>query len=320
MSDALNCHACRTPAKFQGDMATGYIDCPRCGPWIPASDGKTRVRDIVAPNGVDHPNRRARLSQILRRQQRPGGPPHVLWLKDFNASRLDGPRPTPAAMLDEVVLWLADRQENYAEYVELPDFEVSAWIGAPVDLREPDSTLYWLLATRAGERFVKSVTQETVGLSFEGWARAEELRSVGQASRTAFMAMKFADAELDGVLATCFKPAAAAAGYDLRTVAEGQAAGLIDDQMRVGLRQARFVVADLTHASRGAYWEAGFAEGAGKPVIYTCRLDHWTAENPHFDTNHLATIIWNPEDLARAAAALTAMIRATLPAEAVLDS
>jgi nucleoside 2-deoxyribosyltransferase len=47
----------------------------------------------------------------------------------------------------------------------------------------------------------------------------------------------------------------------------------IDDQMRVALRTSRFVVADLTRGNRGAYWEAGFAEGLGRPVIYTCRMN-----------------------------------------------
>ena len=29
----------------------------------------------------------------------------------------------------------------------------------------------------------------------------------------------------------------------------------------------------FTHGDPGAYWEAGFAEGLGKPVIYTCEKD-----------------------------------------------
>jgi hypothetical protein len=91
---------------------------------------------------------------------------------------------------------------------------------------------------------------------------------------------------------------------------------LIDDQMRVALRTARFVIADLTHGSHGAYWEAGFAEGLGRPVIYTCRKDEWKSGASHFDTNHLNTIEWDPENLQGAATRLTAMIRATLPAEA----
>jgi hypothetical protein len=37
-------------------------------------------------------------------------------------------------------------------------------------------------------------------------------------------------------------------------------------------KDARFLVADLTDRCPGAYWEAGFAHGLGKPVIYMCEL------------------------------------------------
>jgi nucleoside 2-deoxyribosyltransferase len=72
------------------------------------------------------------------------------------------------------------------------------------------------------------------------------------------------------------------------------------------------VIADLTHDNNGAYWEAGFAEGLGRPVIYTCRKQKWDATKSHFDTSHLNTIIWDPIWDTR----LTATIRATLPGEA----
>jgi nucleoside 2-deoxyribosyltransferase len=88
--------------------------------------------------------------------------------------------------------------------------------------------------------------------------------------------------------------------------------------MRTALRRSRFVFADLTHGNKGAYWEAGFAEGLGRPVIYTCREKEWSKDKTHFDTNHLNTIIWDPNNLEKAARNLTAMIRATLPAEAIL--
>jgi nucleoside 2-deoxyribosyltransferase len=82
------------------------------------------------------------------------------------------------------------------------------------------------------------------------------------------------------------------------------------------LRTSRFVIADLTHNNNGAYWEAGFAEGLGRPVIYTCRKQESDANKSHFDTSHLNTIIWDPENLRDAATRLTATIRATLPSEA----
>jgi len=86
--------------------------------------------------------------------------------------------------------------------------------------------------------------------------------------------------------------------------------------MRSALLAARFVIADLTHGSRGAYWESGFGEGLGLPVIYTCKESVWRRQQSHFDTNHLVTIIWNPAELEKAENQLTATIRATLRAEA----
>ena len=136
------------------------------------------------------------------------------------------------------------------------------------------------------------------------------------------MAMKFGDEELNRVVNDCFKPAVKATGFELCVLTDGQPAGLIDDQLRVALRTARFVIADLTHGNKGACWESGFAEGLGRPVIYTCRKNEWDQRDQpselkvHFDTNHHLTVIWDPENLQDAAAGLTATIRNTLPAEA----
>jgi hypothetical protein len=319
MKDNAPCAICGTPSEIEQSGPDAIRNCPRCGPWLIVSDPRTpvRVRDLVAPHGVDSPNRRARLSQIIRRQQRKGDNPVVLRPSSFDPAVLDNPPPTPAAQLDNLILWLADRQTDYSTLVNVPSQEVSAWIGAPIRLQNFDAPLQWLLRSDQG-RFIECPGGLSMRLTLAGWSRAEQLRSHASVSRMAFLAMKFGDVEIDRVVTECFKPAAWAAGFELRAVNDQQSAGLIDDQMRVGLRQARFVVADLTHASNGAYWEAGFAEGAGKPVIYTCRHDHWSAGKSHFDTNHLATIVWDPARLKDAEVRLTAMIRATLPAEAKL--
>jgi hypothetical protein len=149
-----------------------------------------------------------------------------------------------------------------------------------------------------------------------GWQRYEELKRAEVQSRTAFMAMQFDDEELNQMVNDAFKPAVARTGFELRVLTDGQPAGLINDQLRVALRTSRFVIADLTHGNKGAYWEAGFAEGLGRPVIYTCRKKEWQEQKTHFDTNHLNTIIWDPGNPEDAAVHLTATIRATLPAEA----
>ena len=85
------------------------------------------------------------------------------------------------------------------------------------------------------------------------------------------MAMKFGDSTLTKVVDECFKPAIKKTRFDLQTLLEQPKAGSIDDRIRVEIRNSKFLIADLTHSNNGAYLGAGFAEGLGKIVIYTCK-------------------------------------------------
>lgn len=101
-----------------------------------------------------------------------------------------------------------------------------------------------------------------------------------------------------------------------------QRAGLIDAIMEHEIRRCRFVVADLSDDNAGAYWEAGFAEGLGKPVFYLCCEkdpgDPTRDKKTHFDTNHRHTVRWNPDpgSFEATAATLKAAIRNTLLGDA----
>ena len=160
-------------------------------------------------------------------------------------------------------------------------------------------------------------------LSLDGWAEVERLQK--ERTRTgnlAFIAMPFGNERLNSLVANHFVPAVRSAGFELRRLDQGQPAGLIDDQLRVRIRTARFVVSDLTDRNNGAYWEAGFAEGLGTPVIYSCERSVFESdqksERPHFDTNHLVTVLWEAQAPEAAAKQLKAIIRATLPADATM--
>jgi hypothetical protein len=108
-------------------------------------------------------------------------------------------------------------------------------------------------------------------LTFKGWRIYEELQRQSSDSRTAFMAMKFGRPRADTMFRDHFIPAVEATGFKLQRLDTRPKAGLIDARMEVDIRTARFLIADLTHGNRGAYWEAGFAHGLGKPVFYTLR-------------------------------------------------
>ncbi|HEX2814332.1 MAG TPA: hypothetical protein VHO04_16755 [Sphingopyxis sp.] len=73
-------------------------------------------------------------------------------------------------------------------------------------------------------------------------------------------------------------------------------AGIIDNLMRIQIRDSAFVLADLTHENAGAYWEAGYAEGLGKPVLYICEKAKFDERKSHFDTNHCTTVLWENDN------------------------
>src|SRR3546814_372746 len=89
-------------------------------------------------------------------------------------------------------------------------------------------------------------------------------------------------------------------------------AGIIDNIMRSQIRDAAFVIVDLTHDNSGAYWEAGYAEGLGKPVIYICEKAKFDKAKTHFDTNHCTTVVWTREKGEEFRAELIATLRRSL--------
>lgn len=105
------------------------------------------------------------------------------------------------------------------------------------------------------------------------------------------------------------------AKVELRTVT--QRAGLIDAVIEDEIRRCRFLLADLSDDNADAYWEAGFAEGLGKPVIYICcATKDGMEKKTHFDADHRHTVRWDLASLDQTAIKLKAVIRNTLLVDA----
>ena len=64
----------------------------------------------------------------------------------------------------------------------------------------------------------------------------------------------------------------------------------ICDKILAEIRSCQFIIADFTLQRAGVYFEAGFAMGLGRPVIWTCMEDDF--ENTHFDTRQYNHIVW----------------------------
>ena len=151
----------------------------------------------------------------------------------------------------------------------------------------------------------------TITLGLEGWQEIDRLRRTSPNSDQAFVAMSFDD-DMRPLFTDAIKPALEAIGYqpfrvDLRPDNEK-----IDDRIVAEIRQSGLVVADFTRLKGGVYWEAGFAQGLGIPVIRTCHQDDLT--KLHFDTRQYLHVDWSSH--AERRERLELHIRATIPGRA----
>lgn len=152
-----------------------------------------------------------------------------------------------------------------------------------------------------------------VNLALRGWEEYEAEQRGRVSGNHGFIAMQFGDPELDRFVEEVVKPAVEeGVGYDLVDMRNVARAGIIDNIMRVQIRDAKFLIVDLTHDNNGAYWEAGYAEGLGKPVIYICEKDKFDETKTHFDTNHCTTVPWSRDDEENFRRDLVATLRRSL--------
>lgn len=142
----------------------------------------------------------------------------------------------------------------------------------------------------------------------------ERLKKGKKATNKAFLALQF-KGDLNQLFKNNLKKTVSQTGFILNTVDEEPKAGLVDDKIRLDIRNSRFVIADLTDGNKGAYWEAGFAEGMGKSVIYMCREDVFNdkKKRPHFDVSHHQCITWSKDKFDEAMEKLKNTIRYTFP-------
>ena len=290
-----------------GDKA--YFDCPRCGLF-----GLTGTAEAILPGLLTDRRKAAILSYFIRGKQRQG--PDTLLLGSDLCKRVveTGTLPTPQEQAENLIRWLGANLPGPGERVQVNFAEHGAIIGA----QTPDGfhfVVRGLIASGLleGDHHLGPFAPSEVTLTFNGWERFEQLRRGAPSGRKAFMAMEYGDSLLDRLVNGHFRRAVTQTGFDLRRLDDEPRAGLIDDRLRVEIQSSRFLIVDLTHRNAGAYWEAGYAEGLGKPVIYTCEASKFTEGASHFDTNHRLHVLWTENEIDAAMKRLQDTIRATIP-------
>jgi len=293
-----------------------YFSCPRCGDYQIDSFTDSQVRDqrfdLQIAAVLSHWIRTEHESIKRRSRKEP-----IVLTEKLVDDIIKSPRPSLPEQADYYVRWIGDNVKVGGQYIGVHPLAVQAIIGSAT-IEEFELVSSHLMDAKLINHGSGAGAWRNVTLSFAGWERYRELKRATSDSRKAFMAIEYGHPDLDSLFKDVLKPAVKQTGFDLFILPERPKAGLIDNRLRVEIQTSRFLIADLTHENAGAYWEAGYAEGLGKPVIYTCEKSKFETCKTHFDTNHHLTLQWDSDVSTGITEELKATIRATLPAEAKL--
>lgn len=127
-------------------------------------------------------------------------------------------------------------------------------------------------------------------LSPKGYSRVDMLQKYSSNGRNVLVAMRFGEKTIP--LRDAIREGIKNAGYHAIFIDEVEHNNLITPELLKYIRDSKFVVVDLTHHNKGAYFEEGYAMGLGKPVIQLCRKN----TKLHFDIAQKNTIMWETEE------------------------
>lgn len=244
----------------------------------------------------------------------------TIWMTDQRRLGVDQVEIT-SDVLDEVVkrrsLSYRERTERFFLMLHYMDFGISDHlrVAGPQDhktSRDAELLDQWLGSANENETsamlrmleqddLIQTDTSYRMTLTPKGRERLDAINQNGRHSAQAFVAMWFAP-EMEDAYHTGFAPGIREAGFEPLRIDQKEHANKIDDEIIAEIRRSRFLVADFTCAlidlgdrweaiaRGGVYYEAGFAQGCGIPVIWCVRAD--CIGSVHFDTRQFAHIVW----------------------------
>lgn len=281
-SEEADVPACRVCECEQVEVRGQWCQCARCGEFRISEEAEVNLRHDGLPwtLRVSCWIRHAWLEgrQVLVRAS------DIEWIKSDWHGR------SVSEKQDALLLALAklsDRPGAAVAIVRDVD-HVLAWCESPEEFD------YHVDALRERSLVVSAGLDPEWTLTSMGWDRVAQLSATSHVSPDlVFVAMSF-DPGLAGAWTQGLAPGIRDAGYRPVRVDTDEHVDKIDDRIMALIRQSRFVVVDVTTQNRGAYFEAGFALGLARPVIWSVREDD--LRNVHFDTRQFNHIVWRDEE------------------------
>jgi hypothetical protein len=272
------CPACRSQvgAAVSGNNPWD-VKCTRCGKFSVIGSDVPRSLELL-----DDTDRRAVLTWLDNSIE--GAPRLIVQneLNDILRTRVPSPKSCADRLLAKIIARFSTIGRSFEPYSSERTNELyrAAHIFSPEQLT-------FFLTYLVQLTFLQAMGNGRYAVTPFGYQYAEGLgSSAGQTQ--AFVAMWF-DKLREEVWLDGLKPAIESAGWEALRIDNKEHVNKICDEIIAEIRRSRFLVADLTGSRGGVYYEAGFAQGLGIPVILTCR----EGDERHFDVRQYNCVLWN---------------------------
>lgn len=203
----------------------------------------------------------------------------------------------PKQKMDNLLLFLASGKEFDGKRIDF--FEKMEHEELIYKLYFKHHNEYWFYLKSLKEfgylSFIDATTKYgddgvNIQITFKGLEYLISIQENGDSSKNCFVAMSFSDSVND--IRKAIKESITECGYNPILIDElnYESEITINDAIIRYIKKSKFLIADFTEQKHGVYFEAGYALGKQKPVIYLCRKDYFS--KTHFDTNHYPHIIY----------------------------
>jgi len=298
---AGRCPVCKDPLAWRGSwegkdhFPIGYaFRCNRCGTYLLSEEFHDRCREL---RDAERASWWFRLSSWIRQQNSMGN----------RRPEIDGdpgefiaalPSKTVGEQLDLLLHFVDQQAVRPGRVVRINPLAdaVHVWAENQAEVAFLLDSLVEMRRLRLAPPYASHMEYCDVLLTAAGYLHLETLAASTANNRQVFVAMWF-DQSMDAAWSKGLEPGIRRAGFDPFRIDQKPHGERIDAKILVEIRRSRAVIADATGQRPSVMFEAGFAEGLGKPVIWTCQADE-EAKMP-FDTRQLQHVLWKcPDDLA----------------------
>ncbi len=129
-------------------------------------------------------------------------------------------------------------------------------------------------------------------LTTKFWEVVENLQKTEVDNKRAFVAIWF-DKSMDDYYKYGIKKAIEDAGYIPVRIDLQDFNNKICDEIIAEIKRTKFLIADFSGLRSGVFFEAGFAKGLGREVIFTVRQEDVAKLKEHFDTRQYNHIVYD---------------------------